>query len=319
MKRFAILGSLVILVVALWTGAWFYISNRIQNEVGALANLQPRITCAKLNIGGFPFRIDITCTNFSFQDGDITVDVAKVQAVALVYRPTHVQIFAEQPMQISDAFAGSQTQLTWSNAKASVRMDGFKLARASLVVEQPKLTDELIGSSQILAGEHFELHLIDGGAQSTLEDRQNLNLYAFLVQADAPLVQIEQAEIKLDVEITAMPNDVRIWNSPELRTIWRAGEGNLRLHDFSMESSELSFSAKGSGTITPDGYLTGEAKLTSAGLIDRLQASGNLPPMVMALIAGTKIDENNYEQSLSIDNGVLSLGGIPLLKTPKLF
>lgn len=319
MKRFVILGSLVILIVALWTGAWFYISGRIQSEVGALANSQPRITCADLNVGGFPFRIDITCTGFALQNGDVTANITAVQVSALVYRPTHVQIFAQQPMQISDAFAGSQTQLTWEDAKASVRLDGFKLARASLIVEQPKLTDELLGSTSILAGKHFEFHLIDAGTPTTTKGRHDLNLYASLTEADAPLIQVAQAEIKLDVEITAMPDDVRIWNSPELLTRWRAGEGSLRLHDFSMASAELTLSTKGSGTITPDGYLEGEAKLTSAGLIDRLQASGNLPPMVMALIAGTKIDDTNYEQSLRVNNGVLSLGGIPLLKTPKLF
>ncbi len=94
MRRIIILGVVILLVIAAWTGGWLYLSTFVRQEVTALASADgvssPKITCTKLDIGGYPFWMDVTCGGMSVIQGDATISATALKATVLAYDPFHV-------------------------------------------------------------------------------------------------------------------------------------------------------------------------------------------------------------------------------------
>src|ERR1044072_2339451 len=165
MRRIIILGAVVVLVVAAWTGAWFWGAGFITDQVRALADAdavtEPKVTCGSFGVGGFPFGFDLTCTNATINYGDITVTASGLKASAQVYNPTFVLVFAQSPVSIADAFTGSQSRVDFASAQASARLTGWRIGRVSLVGEKPVWNDTVLEDQLIAKADHAEAHLLD--------------------------------------------------------------------------------------------------------------------------------------------------------------
>ena len=231
MNRFAWLAIAVFAVVALWCGGWFFGASFIKGQIESRAGAEPAISCATLGIGGFPFRYDITCTGAQMIDADTTVDVSEVRASARVYSPTFVEVFAQGPAKMTDAFTGAAYRLDWQSLQASVRLDWTALARASVVADGLVLADTVLDVTEIARIRHAEFHAV--GVDGALgANNRNLRLYLSVVDAEhtrleAPL----QAEA--NVLVTEWPADVRVWGNRQSLIDWAAGEGALTLEDVS--------------------------------------------------------------------------------------
>ena len=77
MKRIIALMVVVIVVVGGWTFGWFYLSGEVRRTIGTFATSTdptvPTVACETLNIGGFPFRFDVTCGNATVVAEDLTL------------------------------------------------------------------------------------------------------------------------------------------------------------------------------------------------------------------------------------------------------
>src|SRR4051812_4624656 len=121
MKRIIILGIVIVLVIAGWSGAWLFASNEIRKAVISLAaadgETAPRITCDKLDVAGYPFWFDVICTGATLTSGDVSADIAEVKATAQAYNPTQVLAVAKSPLILTDAFTGSKSRLDWKSVE----------------------------------------------------------------------------------------------------------------------------------------------------------------------------------------------------------
>ena len=164
-KRIIILGSLVLLVVLGWTGAWFFIAGQLrqQIELQALADGEtaPQLVCGELDIGGFPFRFDVECATASLVSGDLLVEIPYLRASAMAYRPTHLLGAASGPIAISDAFTGTRQEVNWTQSEASLRLENWRIARLSIIADGVTWTDQLFGDTLIAEADHVEAHLLD--------------------------------------------------------------------------------------------------------------------------------------------------------------
>src|SRR5690606_33101001 len=117
-KRIIILGAVVLLVVLGWTGAWFFIAGQLRQQIQALALAEgesaPQLVCGQLDIGGFPFRMDVECAGATLVSGDLLAEIPYMRVSAMVYRPTHLLGAVRGPVAIADAFTGARQQLDWS-------------------------------------------------------------------------------------------------------------------------------------------------------------------------------------------------------------
>lgn len=322
MKRIIALLVIVVLVVAGWSGAWIFAAGYIKGQVRALAEADginsPKVTCGGLAVEGFPFRFDLECTDATISQGDQSLNVAEVAATVLVYRPTHLLVFLKSPAHFEDAFTGTQRDLGWSLFEASVRLSGWSFARASLHVENPRLSDTLVGDVTLATASLFEAHLVDDPEKrDSAKHVQALAAYERLDALEIPGMSVTGGAMSLTGGITGMPDDVRRWGDPGLaRTIQQAG-GKLTLSSLAYKDARASLDASGEAEIDANGRANGRATIASRGLVDRFGTFVEEP--VRTAIFGTPGADGAYTQTLDIRAGVVFAGLVPVAVIPPLF
>lgn len=322
MKRIIALGVVVVLVVATWTGAWFWGAGLIDAYRRQLASADgvdtPKLDCARFSIGGFPFGFDLSCDGATVTFGDTTVSAAGLRASAEVYNPTHVLVFAQSPVTIADAFTGSQSRIDFSSAEASGRLDGWRIGRISLVVENPVWNDTVLGDRLLARAAHLEAHLVDlPDLRDAKAGLAGLGQYVKLDGLDAPGLGIAAGSATFEGDLDKLPDDVRTYADPDLLRRWQAAGGSFSLKDFTGSDASSNFDATGTLSLDPQGRLDGQLKLHSKGVVERL--GGLIPDQFRGLVTGTQADDGSYSQTINIAAGVVFAGLVPAAMIPPAF
>ena len=322
MKKIIALGIVVALVVLAYGGVWLWAAGQVTAHVQALATADgettPRLACESLGVGGFPFSFDVTCTNATIESGDVTVTVAGLKATAEVYRPTHVLAFAQAPVRISDAFTGSSSRIDFDSLAASARLEGWRIARVSLVAEAPVLTDTVLDDWVIAKASRAEAHLVDE------PDRHDAGLglatlaqYLKLEGLEAPVWSITGGTATAEAEITNVPDDVRSYGDADLLRRWQAAGGRYLLTSLTGSDAAGAFDVTGTLGLDSTGRAEGQVHLHSTGMVERLGPL--LPPEYKGWIVGTQAADGSYSQALNIRAGVVFAGLLPVGVIPPLF
>lgn len=322
MKRFVILGAVVVLVLAGWTAAWFWGAGWITSQARALETADgvttPRVTCGEFSVGGFPFRFDVTCGNATILSNDVTVVASGLQAAVEVYSPTHALVFAQSPVTVEDAFTGQKKRLDFESAEGSARLNGWRLARVSLVVEKPMWSDAVLEDILLARADHFEAHLVDlpsqDGATTALA---TLGVYSEVKVLSAPGYEVGAGHATLEATISGLPDDVRALGEPDQLQRWAAVGGIVDLVGFRGEDGARTFDVTGDVGLDAEGRTNGQVQIASKGIVELIQ--DQVPEQVRGLILGAPADDGSYAQTLSINAGVVFAGIVPAAVIPPLF
>lgn len=322
MKRIIVLGAVVLLVIVLWSGAWFWAAGQAAAYVKTLETADgvttPRVTCESFGIGGFPFGFDLTCTAATITLNDTTVTVSGLKASALVYRPTFVLVFAQSPVTIADAFTGSQRRLDFTDAEASARLDGWRIGRVSLVVNAPVWNDVVLEDRLIARADRLEAHLIDVPAKH--DAKAGLAALAEYAEIDgliAPGLEIVSGKTTFEGEITNLPDDVRTYGDADLLKRWQTAGGKFALTGFKDDDVDSRFDVAGTLGLDAQGRIEGQLKLNSKGVVERLGPL--VPEQFRGLILGGQAADGSYSQTVNIAAGVVFSGLVPAAVIPPLF
>lgn len=322
MKRIIVLGAVVLLVIAVWSGAWFWAAGQATAYVKTLETADgvtnPRLACQSFGIGGFPFGFDLTCTGATITLADTTVTVSGLKASALVYRPTFVLVFAQSPVTIADAFTGIQRRLDFTDAEASARLDGWRIGRVSLVVNAPVWNDVVLEDRLIARAERLEAHLIDvPGKHDAKAGLATLAEYAEIDGLTAPGLEIAAGKTIFEGEITNIPDDVRTYGDADLLKRWQAAGGKFALSGFKGDDTDSHFDVAGTLGLDTQGRVEGQLKLNSKGIVERFGPL--VPEQFRGLILGGPAADGSYSQTLNIAAGVVFSGLVPAAVIPPLY
>ncbi len=316
MNRFISLIILIFVIVAGWTGAWFYAAKRIKDEartyIAHSQQSQIKINCENFDVAGYPFRFDVTCTNLTLDNLDLSITLPSFQATVLVYRPTHLLLFANGPARFHDSFSGSRRELKWNSLRASLRTNGWELTRLSLEADQIELVDLLIGETQIAKVEHMESHLLkDEQNISQIPNLINVLALAKIEQVAAPEFQITNAQVLFEASLSALPDDVRLWSPAIIAANWHQNETGIDVTKFEGHDDISSFSIVGSTTTTAQAMASGNFDFSSTNLAQRFEQF--MDPTSQQVIFGNQSDDGTRYQSYSLVHGVLLAGNFPIL------
>lgn len=322
MKKIIALGVVILVLAAGYSAAWYWAAGQATAYVKTLetadGETMPRVVCGSLAITGFPFGFDATCADATIVSGDVTVSVSRLQAAAEVYRPTHLLLFAQSPVAIDDAFTGSKSRLDFASAQASVRLDGWRLGRASVVVTEPVWNDTVLDDRLLAKASKVEVHLVDVPAKHDAEKGlATLAQYVSVEALDAPGLEIGNGQSKLEAEITNLPNDVRTYADADLLQRWQAAGGKYLITVLEGGDATSAFDATGTLGLDGGGRLEGQLVLHSNGVVERLE--GMIPPEYKGWIVGTPAEDGSYSQTLNIAAGVVFSGLVPTGMIPPLF
>lgn len=321
MKRFQILLIAVLAVAALWGTGWFYVAGLIKDEAQYLAQADgvtaPRIECESFDVAGFPFQFAPICTNARVTSADLTLTIPEVRATALFYRPTHLQIFAASPARLSDAFTGSAHELAWENLRASLRLDGNRIARLSMISDNLVQSDALFGSMELGRAERLEIHLVDATESTAPETGgQTLDFFARLDGTTIEGFDITNGAASLDGRLTGVPAP-DLLSHPKVLRLWQMADGVLTLRNLEAFADGLTLKAEGEARLDEEGRVNASLAVTSNGLVERFPGLAEDPVATMFL--GTANIEGAYSQNLSVRGGTLYVGILPIMALQPLF
>ena len=275
----------------------------------------PRIACESFGIGGFPFGFDATCSNATIESGDVTITVGGLKASVEVYRPTHVLVFAQSPASIDDAFTGSRSRVDFASAQASIRLEGWRLGRASVVVTQPVWNDAVLDDRLIAKASKVEAHLVDVPARhDATKGLATLQQYGLVEGLDAPGFEIGGGKATFEAEISNLSDDVRTYGDADLLKRWQAAQGKYTIVGFKGDDATSSFDASGTLGLDTGGRLEGQLKLHSRGVVERMGPM--IPEQYRGWIVGTPAEDGSYSQVLNIAAGVVFSGVVPMGMIP---
>lgn len=318
MNRFLFLLIFIFLIVAGWSGAWIFISSQITDKAEELflasSNQGQQLDCAQLDIAGFPFRFDVTCTDLTLRQDDLNIYIPEIKATVLAYRPTHALFFAKGPVQIIDSFTGSSREITWNSLSASLRTNGWALVRASLEAKNIQLNDTIFGRNLVAALGDFEAHLINNeNFQDEMINTRMYDLFVRMNEAQAPEFDVKGAQIELEAILEDIPNDIRNWSLGTISKNWFEQTTGLVINKLEGSDHKSRISIVGSLSTTVESMLTGNFDFYSTNLANRFQ--NLMSDFERDTVFGLKSDDGSHYQSYSFLHGIVLAGNAPILAT----
>ncbi len=275
------LGLLVMLAV-LWTGGWFYVASRMPDAIAQWRAREARegrvYGCGTQSIGGFPFRIEVRCSDPSAQLSDMAPPIALKAADALVawqaYEPTLVNGEFSGPLGLGEVGKPASFTAHWTRAQASVRASLAGVERVSIVSESPSVDRTDAASTPVFKAEHVELQ--GRPAAGSRPDNPAVDLVLRLVAASAPALHPILAQ-PLDADVTGVLSgltDIAPKPWPVLFKQWQAHGGSLDISRARVQQGDVIAVGEGSLSLTPRGGLNGQMHVTIVELAKVLQALG---------------------------------------------
>ncbi|TAU22598.1 DUF2125 domain-containing protein [Rhizobium leguminosarum] len=170
-KKFWLLGGGVLLVIALYTGGWFYAASALKTTV--LKAIAPRDQagvsgeCSDIEFRGYPFRIGLFCSKIDVDDNvnGVSATFGALRSAAQVYAPGNIVWELDSPAEIRTG-NGLSISAQWTNLQASLATRLQGVDRSSTVIEGLKAMAVSSYTGQAISFDvaRTEIHLRQNGA-----------------------------------------------------------------------------------------------------------------------------------------------------------
>src|SRR4051812_47509891 len=153
---------LLLLIAVAWSVAWYVLEQRAVEGLDEFMSREAQAgrqwTCADRSVGGYPFRIEVSCSTLAVQRGEARASVGRVLTVAPVYQPRLVIAEAAGPLQVTSGDMRLEAQ--WRLLQTSLHLEDRGLPRASLVADGASVRGAGLSPSDFAAAaERVEAHL----------------------------------------------------------------------------------------------------------------------------------------------------------------
>jgi len=330
-SRFWLFAPYVLLVtlIVVWSAAWFFVRERVDGVIEARlareANLGRNWDCAERHIGGFPFRIDISCASLIFTRADgATFSLGPTRAVAQVYQPRHVIVEAAGPFRGTDGIASFEGD--WESLQASVTELGRGTEQFALDLRAPEIAIRGAGPVPMEASaERVELYLRP--APDLAPGTGAVDMVMRATDARAPaLDRLVGDDRPAQVEIDARTTNLRSLRSGPPRQMavnWRDAGGALTLDMIDIRKGDAHVQV--TGELGLDDALRPQGRIESAAagiedLVGRLLGGGQQQANAMMMLdalaprseATTGPEGLRRFPALDLRDGRVFMGPIPI-------
>ncbi|MGJ4914197.1 DUF2125 domain-containing protein [Bradyrhizobium sp. HKCCYLRH2060] len=277
---------LLLIAAVAWSAFWFFAASQVDVQADAWRAREAKsgrvYDCAKRSVAGFPFRLEVRCTDpsvalFSQAAGTplMNAKLDEILVVAQVWDPKRIIAEFKGPAMIADGRGPTSFSVNWRVGEASVRGLPGPPQRADLVFEQPTI-DRIEGNTAVPAAraDHAELHgrLAEGTPSDHPVLETALQIENGSIQGGHPLLA-EPFNADIQARVTGL-KDFRPKPWPErFREIQAAG-GHVEIVQSRIQQGELLAVASGTLSLTANGNIDGEVQMTVAGIEKVIPALG---------------------------------------------
>jgi hypothetical protein len=334
------------LVIVAWSVFWFMARGTVNTAIGTWLAREAaegrQWTCPDRDVGGYPFRFEMTCTNLSFSgmtpEGEVTGTLPRLAVVAQAYQPQHVIFEATGPLKLARTDGAVELTANWQRLDASVIAPGADLDRFSIMTEGPSVT---IGGSMVapltLSAAGLEAHLRRDPDRPADERTYDFNMTvdgASVPPLDAFLRTNDIVNLGLDAKISHARPFMAASQAEQLET-WRRAGGVVDLLRLDVQKGEQRLKARGQLSLDDAHRPQGRIEASVGGLdqvLARLGIGGssNLGALIaggLAQLAPRKADTGTDPASagltalptITLADGRIAVGPFAFGRVPPLY
>lgn len=275
--------ALVVVIAVAWSGFWLYARSAAEE---AIAGWQAReaaagriYTCGSQSVGGYPFRIEVRCTDagadLATAKPPLSLKTAGILVAAQVYQPTLLISEFSGPLTVAEQGRSPRFAIDWQLAQSSVRGLPSSPERVSMVIEKPSVDQiESVRQTMVAQAERVELHgrVVSGSASDNPVIEVVLRLAAATMPGYHPLTE-QPTDVEIDAVLTGLQDfSAKPW-PVRFREI-QARDGRIEIAHARIAQGDRVAVGSGVLALTPQGKLDGELTMTVAGLEPVLRELG---------------------------------------------
>lgn len=314
------------LVCLAWIGFWFFARSQTVSIMDAWMAREARLgrvwTCPDRDVGGFPFRIDVSCVNPTFASSEParagSGSLAGLAVTARAVDPRQVIAAFASPLKWQSA-AGDSVELAFASGRAGYRGTPSSMELVSLELADPRLTvSDAAGGKQAVAATAAEFHLRRAPGADPATD---VAITASGIKSelfDALAGDASPGVIDIRTQFTKYaPAPVRDWR--ETLEIWRRADGEVKIEKLSLTKGPLALNATGVMRLDelrrPEGDISGSAQGINTVLrafgIDMGGGAGGLLGAILGGGNRPNAQPKALPFALRFDQGRMYIGPVP--------
>jgi hypothetical protein len=332
-SNFVLIFLLVLVASALigWSAYWYVTSQKAQAALAAWTQREAQAgrnwSCPNPQVGGFPFAVQITCTNAAFQgelvDHKVTGTLREFRASAPLMQPGIINAELGPPFIAKSSDGAVDLTAHWEQLFFEFEGKPEELDRVALIGDKVTLKGTIAG---------VDLGNGTVGRFNTYAVRlpgQNDNAFEFLLALNDTTIPSLSEQFHLSPSLSlALGGTITQANFSGKGSFadkvdaWRNAQGVINLKTVRLTSGTQKFDAHGELSLDDQRRVRGELEAEFANLNDMLQQLGFDPMLVTAgsvltnifgnqqKVRGELLGGGRLRLPLAFSDGRLSIGSI---------
>jgi hypothetical protein len=337
MRRVLIgLSVAIVAIAALWAGAWFFASSyargALSDAQAAAAAGRPGADCSNPRITGFPLTLSVECdeTRVVVPVRGVAAEIAGVSASAPFYLPGFVTTVLAAPFKIEGP-GGIRAEATWHDATATARAGLFPMGVRQTTGAVENLDVRLTGLP--VDAVTVERGTAALGSSPAVGNSLRADLTFDTLRVNRPgSAELPEATGLARIDLIDAGGTVTTELDEQLRQ-WFANGGKVNVENAAITVSGVEFSATGNLEVGAGGRISGDLNVSLVGVEKLPDLAETLRPgshrrasqvsrALMALSNPVETSAGTSQKlstSVSIRDGVVILGFIPLFRLPSVY
>jgi len=279
------IGTLILFLALVggWSYLWYYATGKAEVAIDGWRAREAKAgriyTCGSQSIGGYPFRIEVTCdkaaAGFRSNQPPVEIKISSILVAAQLYQPTLLISDFYGPLTIADLGHAPNIIVNWKLAQSSVRGTPSAPERISLVFDQP-VVERINGNNRqsVLKAQHIEVHGRLAGGSVT--NKPIIETVLRLRAAAAPELH-PAAAMPIDADITTLLRGLNDFSPKPWSARFRelqAVDGRVDITQARVQQGDTIAVGDGTLSLNTSGRLQGQLRVTVANIEPFLAAVG---------------------------------------------
>lgn len=279
------IGTLILFLALVggWSYLWYYATGKAEVAIDGWRAREAKAgriyTCGSQSIGGYPFRIEVTCDKaaavFRSNQPPVEIKTSSILVAAQLYQPTLLISDFYGPLTIADLGHAPNIIVNWKLAQSSVRGTPSAPERISLVFDQP-VVERINGNNRqsVLKAQHIEVHGRLAGGSVT--NKPIIETVLRLRAAAAPELH-PAAAMPIDADITTLLRGLNDFSPKPWSARFRelqAVDGRVDITQARVQQGDTIAVGDGTLSLNESGRLQGQLRVTVANIEPFLAAVG---------------------------------------------
>jgi len=279
------IGTLILFLALVggWSYLWYYATGKAEVAIDGWRAREAKAgriyTCGSQSIGGYPFRIEVTCDQaaavFRSNQPPVEIKTSSILVAAQLYQPTLLISDFYGPLTIADLGHAPNIIVNWKLAQSSVRGTPSAPERISLVFDQP-VVERINGNNRqsVLKAQHIEVHGRLAGGSVT--NKPIIETVLRIRAAAAPELH-PAAAMPIDADITTLLRGLNDFSPKPWSARFRelqAVDGRVDITQARVQQGDTIAVGDGTLSLNTSGRLQGQLRVTVANIEPFLAAVG---------------------------------------------